>query len=181
MKNFLTLLFFTLSLSALNAQIQKGTVFLGGTVGFTSISVEGSSATLIELKPSVGYLLSNRFALGGNLDLSLVATDGDSYTTIALSPFARYYFNATGTARFFGQLNVGIQSERAGGENLNSLKGGLAIGADFFLNDKVAIEGSLGFARANYLDSETPLVNDGYNTVGLNFGVIAFIARKEKQ
>ncbi len=181
MKNYFAILVFVLTITALSAQTQKGNTFIGGTLGFTSVSVEGSSATVIEFKPTLGHLVANRFALGASLGLSVIAADGNSYTTIAFSPFARGYFKGTGTARFFGQFNVGIQSERAGGGSLNSLKLGPAIGADFFLTENVAIEGTLSYDRANYLDSDAPLVNDGYNTVGLNFGVLAFLGRSKKE
>lgn len=179
MKNFFTVLFFTSALSGLNAQIHKGDVFLGGTFGFTTLIVDGNSATTINLTPNVGYLASDQFAIGGKIGLSLVTAEGSSISTVALNPFLRYYFNKAGIARVFGDAGVGFQSDHNGDITLNSLKLTLGLGVDIFLNDNVAIEGYLGYERANYLQNDYPFDTDGYNIVGLNFGVITFLHGKK--
>ena len=177
MKNFCTLLIILASFTILSAQIQKGTVLLGGTVGFNNISEEGEGITYVNVSPNAGFFLSDRFALGSILDFVLVATDGESSASFGLTPFARYYFNASGASRFFGQAKVGFQT---GTTNFfdegTALTFGLGVGADFFLNDNVAIEAFLGYQRLEYSEYEV-----GLNNIGLNFGVAAFIARGKKE
>lgn len=172
MKNLFTFLLAIASVTMLSAQIQKGSVLLGGTVGFNNISVDGNSVTVVNISPSAGFFLNNRFAIGSSLDFSLLFNDGGSNsTTLGLVPFARYYFNGAGKARIFGQADAGFQvdfSDGSSGDPLGVF--GLSIGADFFLNDYVAIEATLGYQRQQDFQAEA-----GLNNIGLNIGVSAFI------
>ncbi len=174
MKNFLALLILLITVTNLSAQIQKGTVLIGGTVGFNNVSEDGDGITTINFSPIVGFFLSDRLAIGGSLDFNLIADDGDNTTSFGLTPFVRYYFNDSGPARFFGQAKAGFQIGTTDfSEDVSTaLVFGLGLGADFFLNDNVAIEGFLGYQRLQYPDAEF-----GINNIGLNFGVAAFIGR----
>lgn len=180
MKKFYTLLVVCASVTAISAQIHKGSVLLGGTVGFNNVGSDGSSVTTVSLAPKAAFFLSNHFALGGEIDLSLVAANGANATTLDLGPFARYYFNGSGNARFFGQASVGFESSKVGDFGaLNSLSLGVGLGVDFFLNNNVAIEGFLGYQHYQYLETDLPIDTDGFNVIGLNFGVAAFIGREK--
>ena len=171
MKRICTLLIILTFAASLSAQIQKGTVLLGGTVGFNNISEEGEGITSVNLSPSAGFFLSNRFAIGSSLDFNLVADDGETSASFGLTPFVRYYFNDSGPARFFGQSKVGFQIGNTDFSDVSTAwVFGVGIGADFFLNDNVAIEGFLGYQRFQYFEYEV-----GLNNIGLNFGVAAFI------
>ncbi len=171
MKNVYFLLLSVTSITTLSAQIQKGTILLGGSLGFNNTNQDGENLTTINISPSAGFFLSNRFAVGSSLNLSLTANDGFSASTIGLGPFARYYFNNSGPARFFGQANVGFQAVFLGdNDGIGLLTSGLGIGADFFLNDHVSIVGLLGYQRVQSSRSEF-----NYGNIGLNFGIAAFI------
>jgi outer membrane protein len=179
MKNIFTLFLLLASLGSLSAQIEKGNWFLGGTAGINNInSGEGSlGVTIFSVTPMTGYMLSNRFGVGANLDFTFFRYEGGDYNgSLALSPFARYYFNGSGKARFFGQAHVGIQTnlEKGADNNLSTLGYGLAVGLDYFLNDHIAIEGSLGYQLERYLETELSPAIDGFNTFSTNIGVIAF-------
>ncbi len=173
MKHFFPLLILLVFATNLSAQIQKGTVLLGGTVGFNNLSSEGDGITYINVSPSAGFFLSDQIALGGSLDFVLVASDGESSTSFGLTPFGRYYFNESGKSRFFGQLKAGFQTgDTEFFEESTALIFGFGVGADFFINDNVAIEAILGYERLQYSEYEV-----GLNRIGLNFGVAAFIGR----
>lgn len=177
MKNLCALLLLLAFAANLSAQIQKGTVLLGGTVGFNNVSEEGEGLTSVNVSPNAGFFLSDRFAVGTSLDFVLVASDGESSTSFGLAPFARYYFNDSGKSRFFGQAKVGFQTgETDFFEESTALIFGVGIGADFFLNDNVAIEAILGYQRLQYPEYEV-----GLNNIGLNFGVAAFIGGGKKE
>ena len=178
MKNLLTLLLFVVCVGGISAQIHKGTVLLGGTLNFRSIRYvsiilanEDTRINILTVSPTAAYFLSDRFALGANLGLSTIHSNtGTDAKSFALIPYGRYYFNGSGSARFFGQLNVGFQA--SGGETLPVF--GAGVGADFFLNDDVAIEASLDYKRIEDFQAE---VGTGY--LGLNFGVVAFLGKSE--
>lgn len=174
MKNLCTFLLLVASVTVLSAQIQKGSIILGGTVGFNNVSEEGESITVVNVSPTAGFFLNDRFALGSSLNFAVLASEGEDATTIGLTPFVRGYFNGSGTARFFGQLSLGFQSLLSGDEGTTLLVLGAGIGADFFLNEHVAIEGFLGYQRV-----QDP-GDFGTNNIGLNFGIAAFIGRDKE-
>lgn len=152
----------------LNAQIQKGSKLLSGTVGINNINEDGSSATVINVSPSIGFFLSNRFALGFGLDFKYDTEE--EVASLALLPFARAYFNDSGSSRFFAHLDLGTRIEDLSNiEGAPPFSAGLGIGADFFLNENVAIEALLAYRRVQDFEADT-----GLNVIGLNFGVAAF-------
>jgi hypothetical protein len=153
------------------AQLQKGTVLLGGTVGFNNYYSEEDGYTIINLTPSAAFFTSDRLALGGGVNVSVITNGGANQTVIGVVPLVRYYFNGAGNIRYFGQGNLGFQNQKSGGFSEGYLVVGLGIGADFFINDRVAIEGILGYSRTQAFDG------GGSNTLGLNFGVAAFIGK----
>lgn len=169
MKNTIIFLFLVALTTTLNAQIQKGSALLGGTVGINNISEEGSNGTVINVSPNVGFFLSNRFVLGFGLDFK--HDTEEEVTSLALLPFARVYFSGSGMSRFFAQLDVGTEIRDFDElEGAPPLSAGLGIGANFFLNDNVAIEALLGYRRVQDFEADF-----GVNIIGLNFGVSAFI------
>lgn len=176
MKNFYTLLILCLIVASLSAQIPKGTVLIGGTTGINNLSESGTNITEFNVSPSVaGFFLGNRFALGAVLNLEAALSDGSSAGAIGLSPFARYYFNDSGSTRTFGQVQVGVRTNLSENNATALLTCGLGIGADFFLNDRVAIEGLLGYQRVQGLQNII-----GLSRIGLNFGIAAFIGGGKK-
>jgi len=168
MKNLLALFMLMAFATTLPAQIQKGAALLGSTIGLS---------TGVNISPIIGGFLSDRFAIGGGLGLAVQTADGSSVTSVGFNPFARYYFNGSGMYRIFGQTTVGFQVL-----DLDDVEGtttkvfGLGMGVDLFLNDQVALEISLAYLRIK--DSES---DSGFNNIGLNFGVAAFVGGgKEK-
>ncbi|MBL7802741.1 MAG: outer membrane beta-barrel protein [Saprospiraceae bacterium] len=155
------------------AQLQKGTVLLGGTVGFNNYSEEGDGFTVINLSPTAAYFTSNRLAVGGRVNVAITTGDGLNQTVIGVAPLIRYYFNGSGNTRYFGQGSLGFQNQQVDGFGTSFWELGLGVGVDFFVNDRVAIEGVLGYSRTQGFEE----FDGGFNTLGLNFGVVAFIGK----
>ena len=157
------------------AQPQKGSVMIGGNAGFTSTKypgfIEDFTVTSITVAPMAAFFVSDQFAVGGSINLTILGGDADG-SSIAASPLARYYFNNSGSSRFFGQAAVSFGSIDPGeGADSQSFFGyGVLAGVDFFLNSNVAIEAGLGFNSQKAKDD-----NDPTNTFGLVVGVAAFI------
>lgn len=170
MKKFILLSCCLIAAFSASAQLQKGVVLLGGNVGFNNVSEDGVSATVINLSPQALFFTSNRFAAGGILTVAVQTGDVLDATTIGIAPAVRYYFNEAGNSRFFGQFSLGYQNISSGGASSGGASIGIGVGADFFINNRVAIEGMLGYSRFGLFDDF-----GGYNQIGLNFGVAAFI------
>ncbi len=95
MKNLikcLTLMLFAsfMSISTLNAQVlERGNFIVGGTLGFSGsdsdveqtvsgdATVQRAVATQLNVAPSIGYFLTDNFALGFGLDYTLNTIDQD--------------------------------------------------------------------------------------------------------
>lgn len=151
------------------AQPSKGSVLIGGNVGISSINQDGASVTNIQFSPSAAFFTSDRFAVGGGVAVEVLAGDAD-FSSVAIGPLVRYYFNGSGSTRFFGQGSLAWENIDFGGIGSQSGFGfGLGFGLDYFINPHVAFEGFLGYDYRNYEDS------DGSNTIGVTFGVAAFI------
>lgn len=93
-----------------NAQTEKGKVILGGNVGFNSTKVEGAAKSDFNFSvvPSVGYFVSNNFAIGTGVgytyDKQVSAKNLNQAFKVA--PFGRYYIGLSDQFKFFGQLSV---------------------------------------------------------------------------
>ena len=172
MKNLIIFLVSMAFLPNLSAQIQKGSVLLGGTISISDINEYGSNQFAINFFPRLGFLLSDRFALGGGIDFALTAGDvSDTQGSLGLNIFNRFYLSKSGMSRFFAQLDIGAQAPYLDDTQPDIfVGGGLSLGADFFLNEYVAIEGMLSYRRLHNFEFDT-----GSNLFDLSFGVVGFI------
>jgi len=114
------------------AQTSKGTLFLGGGLGFTSssqkatakfggttVETDGDKATQFSIVPGVGYFIADKLAVGLDLSISTNSfqtpdnNDPDDYTkttgtTFAFKPYARKYWMVGDNFGFTGTLGVGV-------------------------------------------------------------------------
>jgi len=93
-----------------NAQTEKGKVILGGSVGFNSTKVEGAAKSDVSFNiiPSVGYFVSNNFAIGTGVGYTYNKQVSGLIQNEAfvVAPFGRYYVGLSDQFKFFGQLSV---------------------------------------------------------------------------
>lgn len=167
---FLTLAF-CIGAIATQAQPTKGSIMIGGNAGFTSYKSGEFNASTISLSPLAGFFVTDRVAVGGQLTMLFYGGDADG-NTIGLSPLVRYYFNGSGSTRFFGQGTFSWLTSNPGGD-LDSESGvgfGLGAGLDYFFNEHVALEALLGYNSFKFGDAD-----DSDSNFGLTIGVSAFI------
>lgn len=165
----LTICFFVGALAAY-AQPNKGSVLLGGNVGFSSINQGEANVVNIEFTPKAAFFVSDRFAIGGQVAVEILTGDAD-YSAFGIGPLARYYFNGSGSTRFFGEGAIAWESVDFGfGGSQSAFGFGLGVGLDYFINQHVALEAVLGYNFRNVEDIE-----DNSNTIGLTIGIAAFI------
>ncbi len=157
-----------------NAQFAKGSLMLGGNVGFSSTSVAGTSTTQIGFSPLVGYFFTPEFAAGAQIAFVSVSAGGQSESVFAFGPFLRYYFVNTDKTGVFGQGEFALASYSGGGSTNTGW--GLGAGVDFFLNESVALEGIL-----KYSSQSAGSGSESVGTFGLTFGVNAFLGREDSK
>jgi hypothetical protein len=163
MKKILVLFLVALPFFA-NAQLTKGVVYLGGTI---TTSLQSSDYHLpaspytfntttnntLSISPSIGFILSDRFALGASLNYTSSLMKQESPPNNSTYTFLKNETNGFGIGPF-GRLYFPLSSSA------------------YF-----ALQGSLNFFRGNTnlttssnisVSSSTPPNND-YYTLGLNF------------
>ncbi len=140
MKKILATLLVVIIAYTANAQTEKSTYLLGGSLQFASTSYTGSgSSSTFNFSPNVGYFFMKNYAVGGQFDL---ATGGGS-TSWALGPYIRGYFTDNKNGKPFAQAGIGFGGASGGGNTSVTfhLRGGYAA----FLNKNIALEFAANF------------------------------------
>lgn len=163
---------------------------LGGNVGVNSTKADGAPKAdfSFSVLPSVGYFISNNFAIGTgvgyeyNKEVSNKTQDG----AFKVAPFGRYYVGLSDQFKFFGQLSVPLafgelKATDANGDNAVKLGTTTKIGVElapgfaFFPTKRIGIELSVkGLSYENYtLKAEGTGAKLKTNTFGLNADTFA--------
>jgi opacity protein-like surface antigen len=167
----------------MNAQIQKGTRTLGGSVGFSSTTAtstttltgyptkeSSSSSSYLSLAPKGGIMLTDNVMVGAEIDFSISGRGGQSSstTTIGLLPFGRYYFPAGDKFYVFGEFALGFGSSSNGSASASVTTWHIGPGASYFIKDNIAIEAELNFNSTKYKDA-SQAINTTTLGIGLQF------------
>lgn len=104
------------------AQITKGSVYLGGSVGFSTKSEEinGSSterkSTSFSINPAIGVAIKNNLIAGIDLNYlhsksNNISTENNKVNTYGVGVFLRKYFPISNRFYAFGQTDLGYLSQ----------------------------------------------------------------------
>ena len=174
------------------AQTEKGNFLLGGNVQVSTSKNDGASKSDVGFAviPSVGYFVSDNFAVGTgigyqyNKNYSQGATADLGFSTqtsaFVVSPFARYYKGLNESFKFFGQLSVPMAFGNtkvgdAEGDNMtkvskdNTVGVALSPGFAFFPSKNFGIE--LSVQGISYNDVSYKDANDNDNGGNKNFNI----------
>lgn len=153
MKHFFTLILLG-SFFVVSAQIEKGTVMVGGSLSLKT----GEGASEFSLDPNIGFFVANNFAVGGHVKFSSRELGTTKVNEFGIGPFARYYFGVTNTKPFVVTELDYLSSTRkvAGLPNTTASGLGFLFGMGFaaFINDAVAVEGVTGYNYSKYKNTE---------------------------
>lgn len=159
-----------------NAQTEKGKFVLGGTASYSSEKSDADGAKAAEnlsLLPSVGYFVSDNFALGTgigyNYSKANYASSAGQDEAFVVNPFGRYYVNLSDQFKFFGQASVPmafgtVKATDATGETGDKTGSSTSIGVAvspgfaYFPTKKIGIEFS--FRGASYNNYKVQDAND---------------------
>lgn len=148
-------------------------VYVGGGLGFESVSHDGDSQSSFTIMPEIGYTLEENTAVGIVLGYTSYTND-DSRLYVA--PYYRYGIAQFGKVNLFvdGTIYFNQFTEKNGNivENkdlkTNSFGIGVKPGVSMDLNDKLTVATHLGFL--GYDNEKTDATGaKAYNTFGFNF------------
>ena len=155
MKKILLLL--VVAVASLTASAQ---IYVGGDLGFWHN--DDADKTVFSIAPSVGYELSESWAIGGELKYSWVK-DGDQ--NMAIAPYARWSFFESGIVRLFADFGFGVAVTKPDtGDSHTGWAIGARPGIALKLNDHFSVLAKCGFA--GYMDEYA-----SGKTMGNGFGL----------
>lgn len=146
--------------TAASAQVEKGTVLLGGSSAFSYTSInpdgDGSTTEVTLLGVKAGYFLAQNFALGVNFGHTSI--ENTSLTTIG--GFGRYYPGG----KFFLGAGYGSTSTSLGDANYGVFSAEAGYAA--FVGRAVAFEPAITFHSG-----------ENYTTLGFGLGINVYLNR----
>ncbi len=153
----------------------KGDIFVSGSFGVSSEKTGDFKTTGFEIKPTLGFFVTENIALGASLGFESTkqtATPDDIKTTdLSFNVFGRYYCTPANKFSVFGQLEAGYLTSKVeqgdASAKSNGFGLGLGLGVNYFLSSNWAMEA--GWAGLNYQTSKPDA--DGAektDTFGLN-------------
>ncbi|TCD08380.1 porin family protein [Pedobacter frigidisoli] len=149
-----------------NAQTEKGKIILGGNVGFNSTKVEGAAKSDLSFSvvPSVGYFVSDNFAIGTGVGYTYnkEVSDNNLNQAFKVAPFGRYYIGLSDQFKFFGQLSVPMEF---GNNKVVDAQGN--VGAKYATTTSIGVNVAPGFAffPTKRIGIEVSVNGLGYNNL----------------
>ncbi|MEY4937504.1 MAG: hypothetical protein RIS64_3863 [Bacteroidota bacterium] len=152
-------------LNNLSAQIQKGSWMIDGNLKIGQSPLHSNSSYHYKYDDSnadaeLGYFFTNRFAAGAksgvrfidNLSISRLTQNANAFSKqiFYITPYARYYFTPKSRFKTFYELSLENNWTRSQWNDFNvenslNLNIRSKIGADLFLTNNIALEGSWSY------------------------------------
>ena len=140
MKNFLFALIAIFAFATAQAQtsktsFSKGDTFVEGTVKF----VTSDDVKTFNLNPSVGYFLTDKFAVGVNVNTQSTETAGvKTADSFGVGVFGRcYFFNVGEHFKTYSQLSINSASDKAA--DTKTLSATIGLGANYFVSKNLSL------------------------------------------
>jgi hypothetical protein len=145
------------------AQTEKGKFMLGGNVGFNTTKVDGANKSDLSFSviPSVGYFVSDNFAIGTGVGYAYDKAVSKSLLnqSFEVAPFGRYYVGLSDQFKFFGQLSVPM-----------SFGNNKALDADGNSGDKIASTTRIGaYVAPGFAFFPTKRIGIEFSVTGLGY------------
>lgn len=153
----------------------QGDLFVSGGIGFSSTKQGDAKGSGLNFSPAIGYFISENIALGARLDVNSGKQEngGPEVKTsgFGVEAFGRYYFTPAAKFSVFGELAVGVGSDKTEVGNVedksNTFGVNAGAGVSYFLSNNWAIEA--GWAGLGYNSSKEDVDGaEARNTFGLN-------------
>ena len=159
------------------ANLQRGTLMIGGTGGGIGFGLGDDNSTAITLEPQMFYFLNPQLAIGGGLQIDINRREFSLFkitnTNLGINPQMRYYLG-TGLHRLWfigGGININhnrLKNDFFNEDPRNETNIDFGIGAGFnsFITPNIALE----IGPSLRIDPNNELVR-----IGLDIGVQAFL------
>ncbi len=184
---------FVIAAMSVNAQIEQGSLFFGGSLGFgttsgstdnissgTTTSIDNASTFRFQLIPQAGYMVTENIGVGLGIGYSLNKTTTpngitggtDPYDQISksgafvIAPFARYYKGVSDKFYLFGEFGLPIIMGSTSDLKLNDDGDGTVDNDDVNKYSSFGIDLSLG---VDYFVTDNIALEAGINLFGMDY------------
>ncbi|MDO4879777.1 MAG: outer membrane beta-barrel protein [Capnocytophaga sp.] len=158
-------------------QTQKGDWFVESDLGlsYTSNSVDGNQAnSVFKVTPSLNYFVIDNLAVGLGLSYENVKPKGgDATNSFIIRPNATYFFKLGGEIAPFVRAGVGYATQSTSGNSVSGVAFNFAGGVAYFVNEAVAITGSVDYDQRN-LKASGASSTTNIGKLGVGIGVALF-------
>ncbi|PIF30147.1 outer membrane protein with beta-barrel domain [Flavobacterium sp. 9] len=148
------------------ATAQKGSVLVGGNIGFSSEKIGDAKAESFEFSPKFGYQFSDNWTAGVDASINNIHnTETSNSDHLKIGAFVRYSTPLTETFAIFTDIGAGYQQN-----SINDAKGMYAnITPSLFINMKrgFGLNFSIGGINYDNIDGHNDLKQKRF---GFNFG-----------
>ena len=143
-------------------------VYVGGSVGYKSVSYDGNSKSEFKIIPEVGYVLDESSAIGITLGYSSYTNDD---TKLEVAPYYRYKFVQFDKVDLFIDAMVSFQYTKYDEWNNTTFGIGVRPGVAFNASDKISFVAKLGDGL--FFESSKDKDVDAVSHFGLNANTLA--------
>jgi hypothetical protein len=170
------------------SQTEKGSVLLGGNIGFTSTSSTTggqfgfhSNFSDFTLNPMIGIFPVNNFAiiLNTNFETATRTENGISSSghTLTIGPLLRYYFPTSQSVKFFGGAGVEFGSGSDGYPTSTMYQ--IQAGPAFFIGHILALEFNVNyqFGNAKYPGDLVDQPSTKQSQFGISVGFMVYLGK----
>jgi hypothetical protein len=131
--------------AAMVAVVMDAQIYVGGAVGFQTVSHDGNSTTAFTLKPEAGYSFNEDWAVGMAFGYSESGKDESKVKTFIINPYVRY--NAVKFDKVNLFLDGGLEyiNTKYDSYKNNTFGIGVKPGISVALTDNLSIVSHMGF------------------------------------
>jgi hypothetical protein len=142
--------------TAVNAQIQKGNIMVGGNLANLGLNFQDGTQFSFDLTPKAAWFIKDGLALGGYVNLGVLTHPhgGGTDVNYGVGALARYYVEDKNVrklefskrVRFFLEGSTGFAGRnQANGPSTNGWDIGVGPGISYFITPNIGLEGLLKY------------------------------------
>ena len=154
MKKLLISAMVLLSGSAVNAQLQRGNIMIGGELAAANFGLNEGSGYNFQVTPQAAFFVQDNWAIGPYINIGFSGAKNSPTTfNYGVGAMSRYYFSPGEQGldsllkhgRFFLEGNAGIGGTTIsdGGDSANGLDLGFGPGYTYFITNNIGLDASL--------------------------------------
>ena len=136
-------------MAAMVAVVMDAQIYVGGAVGFQTVSHDGDNETTLMLQPEAGYNLNEDWAIGMAFGYAERGKDESKVKTFVFNPYVRYNAVKLDKVTLFLDGGFDYTNTKYNNYKVNAWGLGVKPGISVALNDNLSFVSHMGFIGFN--------------------------------